>query len=127
MMTIISAFTKNGGQPATGLTLAEIDLYLTAVNEADGAETVIWNGTQHPASELAAVGMYVQQYANDDLGSYHYVAAAHYVGATVLDTGWVSGVLSACELADDAITAAKFDEATAFPQTSADAEAMVLP
>jgi len=42
--------------------------------------------------------------------------------AILLDTG-TDGV----KLADDAITASKFDETTAFPQTAADVGGMVLP
>ena len=94
MLTLTAAFTKTVGVPATGLTLSEIDLYLTAIAKATGAQTVIWDGTQHPTAEIADLGMYLRQYATEDLITYEYVGGAHYAGAEVLDSDWITGAIS---------------------------------
>ena len=52
------------------------------------------------------------------------VATADVVREDVVDTLWLSDGVT---LQDNAITSAKYDEVTAFPQTAADAESMVLP
>jgi hypothetical protein len=88
------SFTQNAGAVATGLTLADIALYLTSVNKSTGADTVIWDGTQHPTSEIDNVGAYLRIYSGEDLDTYDYHAAAHYTGATALDFTWATGVLS---------------------------------
>jgi hypothetical protein len=94
-LTVIVAFTQNSGDdPATGLTLADIGLYLTAVNVSTGARTVIWNGTQNPTFEVDNAGAYGKIYASADLDTYHYVAGGLYGGATSLDSDWVTGVAS---------------------------------
>ena len=93
-LTVAAIFTKtNGDVAATGLTLAEIDLYLTAHNPSDGTDAVIWNGTQNPTSEIDNVGAYVRVYDSADLGTYNYFASAVYTGATVLDQDTVQGVI----------------------------------
>jgi len=89
-LTVLAAFTKTTGVPATGLALGEINLYLTAIAKADGAMTVIWDGSQHPTAEVASVGVYMRQYTGEDLSTYDYVAGANYTGATVLDSTWVT-------------------------------------
>lgn len=97
-LTVRVALTKSGGQPATGLTLAEINLYLTAQNRVTGAATVVWDGSQHPTVEMTNVGAYVAIYANADLDTYNYHAAAAYVGAEVLDLDWVMGAAGVDEI-----------------------------
>lgn len=88
------SFTKNAGAVATGLTLGDIDLYLTSVNKSTGASAVIWDGTQHPTSEIENIGAYLRIYSGEDLDTYDYFAAAQYTGATALDFTWATGSLS---------------------------------
>lgn len=92
-LTISASFTKSGGQPATGLTLAEIQLYLTSQDRVTGATAVIWDGTQVPTSEVENVGAYVRIYDGADLDAYNYFAAANYIGAEVLDLDWITGAV----------------------------------
>jgi len=92
-LTVSATFTQNTGQPATGLTLSDIDLYLTRQDRATGADTVIWDGTQNPTEEIDNVGAYIRIYASADLYTYNYFAAAHYTGAAVLDQDWVTGAV----------------------------------
>jgi hypothetical protein len=94
-ITISATFTKNGGAAASGLTLAEISLYLYAENKITGAVTTIWNGTQNPTAEVGALGVYIRPYAAGDLDTYNYYAAADYGGATVLDRAFITGTTGA--------------------------------
>ena len=91
-LTFSATFTINTGTPAEGLTLAEIDLYLTAVNNATAADTVIWDGTQNPTEEIDNIGAYARVYASADFSTYTYFGRATYTGATVLDSDNVTGV-----------------------------------
>lgn len=95
MSTIVVAaqFTEGGGQPATGLTLADIDLYLTRVENATGLDTVVWDGSQHPTSEVDNCGAYTRLYENADLDQYTYFVVAAYTGATALDTDYTMGAV----------------------------------
>lgn len=93
-LTVSATFTKNTGQPATGLTLAEIALYLTAQDRATGVDTVIWNGTQNPTAEMDNVGAYIRILTTADLDANNYFAAAQYTGAQVLDADWITGAVS---------------------------------
>jgi hypothetical protein len=93
-LTVSATFTKNSGQPATALTLAEINLYLTAVNKTTGDRTVIWDGTQHPQFEVTNTGAYGRIYASADFDTYHYFATANYTGLTSLDQDWITGSAS---------------------------------
>lgn len=90
-LTVATFFTKNSGEPATGLVLADIDLYLTAQNRSTGADTVIWDGTQNPTEEIDNVGAYARIYASADFDTYNYFARGTYTGATVLDSDHVQG------------------------------------
>jgi len=98
-LTIAAAFSKTGasgpGEPATGLTLSEIDLYLTRQDRATGVDTVIWDGTQNPTSEMDNVGIYIRIYTGADLDLYNYFLSAHYTGLTSLDQAWVTGGIGA--------------------------------
>jgi hypothetical protein len=93
-LTISALFTLNGvdgpGEPATGLTLGDIDLTLIAQDRDTLAETIIWN-TVNPTAELSLVGRYIRKYTGADLDLYNYFAHAHYTGATVLDQDHISG------------------------------------
>lgn len=93
-LTVSATFTRNSGQPATGLTLAEINLYLTAVHKTTGDRTVIWDGTQNPQFEVTNTGAYGRIYASADYDTYHYFAAAQYDGAISLDQDWITGAAS---------------------------------
>lgn len=90
-LTVAATFTRNTGQPATELTLAEIDLYLTAHDKSTGADTVVWNGTQNPTEEIDNCGTYARIYADADMDDYDYFARASYTGAAVLDVDHVIG------------------------------------
>jgi len=92
---IAAQFTITGGQPATGLALADIELYLTRVHNTTGTETVIWTGAENPTIEVDNCGAYARLYVAADTTPYSYFAMAHYTGATVLDTDYVMGTLDA--------------------------------
>jgi len=96
-ITVVAFFTQSSGSPATGLTLTDINLYLTAIAKSDGAQTVIWDGTQNPTAEVASLGLYFKSYASPNLTLYDYAGGAHYTGATALDSNWTMGVISAVE------------------------------
>ena len=94
-LTVVVAFTQSSGDsPATGLTLSDISIYLTAINKSDGSRTVVWNGTQNPTFEVNNVGAYGRQYTGADLDTYDYVAGGLYGGASSLDQDYVSGATS---------------------------------
>lgn len=81
------------GEPATGLTLADIDLYLTSQDRSTGVDAVIWDGTQNPTDEMANVGTYTRKLTTADLDLYNYFLSAHYTGAVSLDQDWVNGAI----------------------------------
>ena len=91
-MTVLAWFTKSTGDlPGTGLTLADIDLTLTAIHRTTGAETAIWN-TENPAFEVANVGAYGKIY-DADFDTYNYAGGAQYADSETLDNDYVSGSL----------------------------------
>lgn len=90
-LTIAATFTKNAGEPATGLVLADIDFYLTRQNRSTGVDEVIWDGTQHPTEEIDNIGSYARIYTDADFDTYVYFARASYTGAVVLDISHVTG------------------------------------
>jgi len=94
-LMVVARFSISGvlgpGEPALGLTLAEIDFWLTAVDRATGATTPIWTGTAHPSFEIDNVGGYGSIYTGADLDDYNYFVSASYDGVTVLDQHWVNG------------------------------------
>lgn len=92
-LTVSATFTKNSGQPATGLTLTDINLYLTQQDRASGVDTVIW-ATQNPTIEIDNVGAYIKILTTGNLDLYNYFAAAQYTGVQVLDTNWITGAVS---------------------------------
>lgn len=91
-LTVSAIFTKNLGEPATGLTLSEIEFKLTAQNRATGADAAIWN-TENPTDEMVNVGAYIRIYTLADLDIYNYFLTAQYTGATVLDQDYVNGAV----------------------------------
>lgn len=90
-LTIAVFFTQGTGTPSTGLTLTDINLYLTRQNRATGVDSVVWDGTQHPTEEIDNIGAYIRIYTGADLDTYNYYARGQYVGAVVLDTDNVTG------------------------------------
>ena len=93
-LTVLAHFTKNANDdPVTGLTLAEIDLYLTAINRTTGAETVIWDGTQNPAFEVSNVGAYGRIITTANFDTFNYSGGAQYTGSETVDNAWVSGTI----------------------------------
>lgn len=94
-LMIAARFTFTGalgaGEPALALTLTDIDLWLTAVNRATGATTVIWSGIENPSFEIDNVGGYGDIYNGADLDIYNYFATARYSGITSLDQDWING------------------------------------
>ena len=106
-LTVAVMFTKtNGDEAATGLTLTDIALYLTAYKVSDGSTTVVWDGTQNPTEEVDNIGCYARVYTSADLNTYEYFAKAVYSGATTLDQDTVQGAVSsiaAVEIADETL------------------------
>ena len=90
-LTLAVFFTENEGQPATGLTLADIDMYLTRQDRLTGADTVIWDGTQNPTEEIDNMGAYSSIYGSANFDDYHYYLRGLYTGATILDVDDVMG------------------------------------
>jgi len=84
-MIIEILFTKNSGQPATGLTLTDINLYLYRRTIATGAHETVWNGV-NPTEEIGG-GIYTRSYT-DDPDTYTYYGYAQYTGATTLDVDY---------------------------------------
>ena len=98
-LTVSVPFTKNGGQPATGLAVADIAMYLTAQGKDSGLVTVIWNGTVNPQYEISNTGAYTRIYSTADLGTYNYFAVGVYSGAESLDSNYTTvGALALQEI-----------------------------
>ena len=97
-LTVAVFFTRNTGQPATGLALGDIDLYLTEQDRETGADAVILNGTQHPTEEIDNIGGYTRIYAAADLEANDYYGRGSYTGAVVLDVDHVTGATSLIDL-----------------------------
>lgn len=97
-LTISASFTSGTGTPATGLTLSEIDMYLTRQDKSTGADDVIWDGTQNPTEEIDNTGAYIRIYLGADLDQYNYYATAQYTGAVALDQDWVNGSIGLSEI-----------------------------
>jgi hypothetical protein len=83
-ITVGVLFTKNGGEPATGLTLGDIDIYLSRRLKSTGAVDAVWSG-ENPTEEVVG-GIYTRAYTSADLSLYEYYGYAEYTGATVLDS-----------------------------------------
>lgn len=96
-LTVSYMFRLNTGAAATGLTLTDIDIWLTSQDRATGADTVIWDGTQHPTDEMANTGAYIRILTTGDLDANNYFAAAEYTGAVVLETDFVQGAVGITE------------------------------
>jgi len=84
-MIVTALFTKSSGQPATGLTLTDISLYLYRRARADGTVETVWDG-ENPSEEIGG-GLYSKSYTADTT-TYSYYAYAAYTGAEILDTNY---------------------------------------
>jgi len=93
IITVAATFTKNSGEPATGLALADINFYLTRQVRTTGEDNIVWDGTQNPTEEMDNVGTYIRIYNGADLDLFNYHAAAEYAGAEALDQDWLTGAL----------------------------------
>lgn len=104
-------FTKSSGQPAAGLALADIDLYLYRRAIATGTAETVWSGV-NPTEEVGG-GIYTRSYT-DDPDTYTYYGYAQYTGATTLDTDYsTQGSSSTVTATDvDADTANKIADHT---------------
>ena len=78
--------TKDSGDPATGLTLSDIDIYLWRVNKSTGAREAVWSG-ENPTLEIGG-GLYRRPYTSEDLDTYEYYAYAQYTGGQSLDSNY---------------------------------------
>ena len=96
-IVVAASFTQNTGDVATGLTLSDIDLYLTRVDNSTGTAEVVWNGTQNPTVEIDNCGAYARMYTDADMDTYTYFACARYTGAVSLDTEYVTGGIGRVE------------------------------
>lgn len=110
-LTVSATFTKNGGQPATGLTLSDLKFFLTQQDKATGVDTTVWDGTQVATIEINNVATYTRILATADLTTNSYFGMIQYTGATVLDSNYVYGSVGQVEadvrsMAADVITAA---------------------
>ena len=92
-MFIVSVpFTRNSGEPATGLTLADINVSLYAVNKTTLATTVLWNNL-NPTNEITGTGEYARSYTGEDFDTFVYYAVAEYTGSATLDSDHARGQL----------------------------------
>lgn len=86
-MIVAALFTRNAGDPAMGLALVDIDVYLYRRTKTTGAVAIIWAGVQ-PTEEIGG-GLYTRRItAGIDPTLYDYFAMAHYTGAVVLDSDY---------------------------------------
>ncbi len=96
-MLVAALFTQNDGQPATGLTLSDIALYLYSRKKADGTAATVWNGV-NPTEEVGG-GIYTKDYAAAQQTVYDYYGYAQYSGAETLDSNYSVMVNSSAEVA----------------------------
>jgi hypothetical protein len=109
----------------SGLTLADIDLYLTAENRSTGVLTVIWNGAQNPTAEDTNTRTYYRIYTGADLDLNNYFARAVYTGATSVDATEVYGSTGVDEIplgTAIAYTYIATDSSTGLPLQGTDVE-----
>jgi hypothetical protein len=136
MLLVTALFTKSDGDPATGLTLTDIDLYLYSRQKSDGTTATVWNG-ENPSEEIGG-GVYSKSYSSEDLDTYTYHAYAQYTGATSLDSNYSlqSSSSDAVELSDDSVSDVNaqvldvlntdtFSELTSVPGATATITAMI--
>lgn len=114
-ITVSGEYTKLRGEPATGLTLADIAITLERRLISTGASSNVW-GTQPPTDEVGSLGQYQRDYTVADLNLYTYHAAYAYTGGTPLDQdddagiGRVSGAIgivdgNIAQISEDSVAA----------------------
>jgi len=119
MILITALFTKDSGEPATGLTLTDIEVTLYSRAKSDGSITTIWNAV-NPTDEIGG-GLYARKYTGEDMNTNTYHAFAEYTGATALDTNFsVQNEPSECSCdqsgpGDTSVTYTLTDSATGDP------------
>ncbi len=84
MMLVSTVFTQGGGAPATGLLLADIDLFLWSRRKTTGVIALLWNAV-NPTEEVGG-GIYTREYPGENYELYDYLAYANYTGIAVLDS-----------------------------------------
>lgn len=85
-IVITALWTQGGGDPATGLALADIDLYLFSRNRSTGAIAPVW-AALNPTEEIGG-GLYSRAYTTADENTYDYFAYAQYLGVAALDNDY---------------------------------------
>ena len=122
MLLITVLFTKDGGDPATGLTLSDIEITLTSRNRSTGAIAAVWSAA--PPTEEIGGGLYSRAYTSEDTETYSYHLWAQYTGIEVLDSNYslqaAGGGAPIAEIAD-----AVWDEALSGHMTSGIAGAYI--
>lgn len=104
--TMIALFTKNNGEPATGLTTTDIAFTCVSRAKSGGAETTELNADT--GCEESGIGRYVHPTAGSpDFDANDYFWYAYYSGATVLDSNYVHGGESIVSMMDAFSTSAK--------------------
>ncbi len=93
-LTVAAILTRNTGTPATGLTLSDIEFYLTRQDRDTGVDEVVWDGTQNPTEEIDNIGAYTRIYTDADFDTYIYFGRASYTGAVSLDLDTVTGAIT---------------------------------
>lgn len=88
-LAIEAVFTKNGGQPATGLTLSDITFRLVKLGVAGSEESVIWE-SQVATNEASGTGRYYVLFDEALLDQFNYFSLALYAGPEVLDSDYYS-------------------------------------
>jgi len=86
MILVTALFTKNSGEPATGLTLTDIEITLYRRAKSDGSVSTLWTA-QNPTDEIGG-GLYARSYTGEDHATYTYHAFAEYTGADALDSNY---------------------------------------
>jgi len=120
-ITITTLFTKNAGEPATGLTLSDIDIYLNSRAKATGVVVAVWTG-ENPTEEIGG-GLYTKRYvlANEDL--YEYFCWAEYTGAVSLDSDYAVQITPGSSVGEVATAVWAYSSAGLLRLNGADASA----
>lgn len=95
MITVAALFTQGGGDPAVGLALLDIDIYLYQRTRTTGATVLVWNGVQ-PTEEVGG-GLYTRTYIGENWNLYDYLGWAQYTGALALDSDFSLQGCPACQ------------------------------
>lgn len=97
-LTVSVKLTKNGNQPATGLTLTDILITVKGIKKSNLDVVDIWTGV-NPTDEVQGMGRYLILFTTYNPLIYDYVVEGEYIGAEVLDSNYVGGTISALSVA----------------------------